>query len=103
MGESDDWRRSNVIPIYKNGKMGEPGNYRPASLTSISGRILQQILRTALYKHLENKAVITRSQHGFVKNKACQTNLISFFKIGNLLDRRNPVYIIYLDFSKTFG
>ena len=73
---SGDWRRANVVPIYKKGKKEEPGNYRPVSLTSIPGKILEQIVKWLLCKHLENNAVITRSQHRFVRNKSCQTNLI---------------------------
>ena len=99
----DDWRRANVVPIFKKGKKEEPGNYRPVSLTSIPGKIFEQIIKKSVCKHLENNAVITRSQHGFVKNKSCQTNLISFFdRVTSLVDCGNAVDIIYLDFSKAF-
>ena len=30
----DDWRLSNVTPVYKKGSKSDPGNYRPVSLTS---------------------------------------------------------------------
>ena len=54
-------------------------------------------------KHVENNAVITRSQHGFVKNKSCQTNLMLFFnQVTSLIDRGNTVDIIYLYFTKAF-
>lgn len=33
----------------------------------------------SICKHLEENNVIIRRQHGFIKNKSCQTNLISFF------------------------
>ena len=36
MGEvPEDWRRANVVPIFKKSKREEPGNYRPGSLTLI--------------------------------------------------------------------
>ena len=45
-----------------------------------------------------NNAVITRSQHGFVKNKACLTNLISFFdQVTSLINRGNAGDIVSLD------
>ena len=98
----DDWRRANV-PIFKKHKKEEPGNYRPVSLASIPGEILEQIIKNSICKHLENNAVITRSQHGFVKNKSCQTNLISFFdQVTSLVNCGNAVDRIYLDFSKAF-
>ena len=95
---------ANVVPIFKKGKKEEPGNYMPVSLTSIPGKILEQIIKQSLCKHLENHAAITRSQHVFVKNKSCQTNLISFFdRVTSPMDKGNAVDIIFLDFSKAFG
>ena len=44
-----------------------------------------------------------RSQHGCVKNKSCQMNLISFFDRGtSLVDCGDAVDVVYLDFSKAF-
>uniref|UniRef100_A0A670IGU3 Reverse transcriptase domain-containing protein n=1 Tax=Podarcis muralis TaxID=64176 RepID=A0A670IGU3_PODMU len=98
-----DWRKANVVPIFKKGKREDPNNYRPVSLTSIPGKILEQIIKQTVCEHLERNAVITNSQHGFLKNKSCQTNLISFFdRITSLVDEGNTVDVAYLDFSKAF-
>ena len=34
-----DWRRANVVPIFKKGKKEVPNNYRPVSLTSVPGKV----------------------------------------------------------------
>ena len=36
-----DWRRASVVPIFKKGPKSLPSNYRPVSLTSILGKILE--------------------------------------------------------------
>ncbi|KAF7250585.1 hypothetical protein EYD10_04010 [Varanus komodoensis] len=93
-----------LSPIFKKGKKDEPGNYRPVSLTPIPGKVLEQIIKKFICKHLEENAVINRSQHGFIKNKSYQTNLISFFDwITSQMDKGNAVGIICLDFSKAFN
>uniref|UniRef100_K7EYU7 Reverse transcriptase domain-containing protein n=1 Tax=Pelodiscus sinensis TaxID=13735 RepID=K7EYU7_PELSI len=99
----EDWKRANIVPIYKKGNKNNPGNYRPVSLTSVPGKIMEQVIKEIICKHLEGNKVIGNSQHGFVKNKSCQTNLIAFFdKITSLVDKGEAVDVIYLDFSKAF-
>ncbi|CAM5104307.1 unnamed protein product [Natator depressus] len=90
-------------PIYKKGNKNNPGNYRPVSLTSVPRIIMEQIIRQSICKHLEDNKVISNSQHGVVKNKSRQTNLIAFSdRITSLVDSGEVVDMVYLDFSKTF-
>jgi len=43
----DDWRIASVTPIYKKGQKEHPGNYRPVSLTSVLGKIMEQFILSA--------------------------------------------------------
>ncbi|KAJ7417534.1 RNA-directed DNA polymerase from mobile element jockey-like protein [Willisornis vidua] len=75
---TDDWKLANVMPIHKKGCKEDPGNYRPVSLTSVPGRVMEQIILNAITQHLQDGQGLRPSHHGFRRGRSCLTNLISF-------------------------
>ena len=99
----EDWRQANVTPIYKKGPKTDPANYRPVSLTSVSCKVLETILKDRLMAHLEENELLTPSQHGFRSGKSCCTNLLEFLdKVTAAADGGEPVDVVFLDFAKAF-
>ncbi|PKU41041.1 rna-directed dna polymerase from mobile element jockey- hypothetical protein [Limosa lapponica baueri] len=99
----EDWSKANVIPVFKKGKKEDLGNYRPVSLTSIPGNVMERLILGAISEHMEEKKAIRSSQHGFTKGKSCQANLKAFYDgITGWIDEKRAVDVVYLDFSKAF-
>ena len=102
-GVPTDWKLANVMPIYKKGRKDGPGNYRPISLTSVPGKLMEQLILSTITQHVRDNQMIRPSQHGFMKGRSCLTNLISFYNRATcLLDEGKVVDVVYLDFSKAF-
>ncbi|GAB0178132.1 mitochondrial enolase superfamily member 1 [Grus japonensis] len=75
----EDWRKANVTLVFKKGKKEDLGNYKPVNLTSIPGRVMEQLILGVISKHVEEKKVIKSGQYGFSKGKSLLTNLIAFY------------------------
>ncbi|GAB0182212.1 mitochondrial enolase superfamily member 1 [Grus japonensis] len=74
----EDWRKANVTLVFKKVKKEDSGNYRTVNLTSIPGKVMEQLILGVINKHVEEK-VIGSGQHGFTRGKSCLTNLTAFY------------------------
>jgi len=78
-------------------------HYRPVSLTSVPGKIMERFILSALTGHVKDSQRVRPSQHGFMKGRSCLTNLISSYdQVTHLVDEGKAVDIVYLDFNKAF-
>ncbi|GAB0183609.1 mitochondrial enolase superfamily member 1 [Grus japonensis] len=90
-----DWRLANVMSIHKKGWKEDLGNCRPVSLTLVPGKVMEQIILSAITRHIQDNQVIGPSQHGFMKGRSCLTNLISFYdKASSLVDEGKAVEVV---------
>ena len=98
-----DWKLQNISPLFKKGSKDDPGNYRPISLTSVPGKMLESIIADDMMSHLEHNKLILDSHHGFRSGRSCLTNLVDFFHdMFSIYDKSSAVDILYLDFRKAF-
>ena len=74
-----DFRSADVCPIPKKGLLTDTGNYRPISLTSVPGKVLESIIKDRVVNFLETNNLINTSQHGFRQGRSCVTNLLDFY------------------------
>jgi len=98
-----DWRVADVTPVFKKGSKCNANNYRPISLTSVPGKIMERILREAIMDHLQKNNLILPTQHGFLPKKSTVSNLIEYLEeITSMLDAGLPVDAVYIDYAKCF-
>ena len=92
-----------MTPIYKRGHKEDPGNHRSISLTLVSGKVTELIILREITRHVQDNQEIRPSQHEFMNDMSCFTNLIFLCdQVTCLTDEGKAVDVVYLDFSKAF-
>lgn len=98
-----DWKKAVISPIFKKGARCEASNFRPVSLTCQACKVMERILRQHIIEHLEENDLISKQQHGFVRKRSCQTNLLeSMEDWTRIMDEGKGLDIIFLDYQKAF-
>ena len=100
---SATWKTGHITPIHKKGKKTIPGNYRPVSLTSVVGKVMESLIRDKLVEHMTEGRHFCDAQHGFVPGRSCMTQLLVTLELWtDWLDKGEALDVIYLDFKKAF-
>ena len=62
----ETWKTDNITPIHKKGKKTLPCKYRPVSLTSVVGKVMESFVRDRLVQHMTEGDYFCDAQYVFV-------------------------------------
>lgn len=98
------WKVALMVPIPKPG--GNPENcsdYRPISLLSPFGKILEMVIQQRIKRDIEDRNILRNCQFGF-KPGHCTTHALACFTdyVSKGLNKKNGTLAVSLDFSKAF-
>ena len=95
---------SQVTPVYKNGDVTDPGNYRLISTLSPFSKVLERLIYNQLYNFLEKHSILYQYQFGFRKGYSTeQAQILEITDtLRKALDKKLVTCGLFLDFSKVF-
>ena len=98
-----DWKSAQVSAIFKKGDKSRAGNYRPVSLTCISCKVMETIVREYTINHMKANNLFSNKQYGFINGRSTGLQLLKILDIWTeILDEGGDLDVIYLDFMKAF-
>ena len=90
-----------IVPLYKKQNKLECNNYRPVSLLSNIGKLIEKLLYKRLYSFLDQSKCLFGSQFGFRPHHSTNHALISITEhIRSALDKNNFTCGVFLDFQR---
>ena len=96
-------KSAQVIPVFKNGSRLSCNNYRPISLLSNIGKIIEKLIHKTLNLFLEQHKVFYALQFGFRLNTSTNNALMSITEnMQTHLDKNELTAGVFIDQRKAF-
>ena len=93
----------NVTPIYKKDDPSDVSNYRPVSLLSTIGEVLEKIVHNYVFNFFRDNEVFTTLQSGSIPGDSTVNQLVDVYNtFCKALDKGKEVRAIFCDISKAF-
>ena len=93
--------KANVVTIFKNGDVEDPGNYRPIALLQSLYKLHAALLRNRLIAGLDNR--IDNNQYGFRTKRSTTQPLFVARRLNDIAEASgDPLFLVSLDWAKAF-
>ena len=98
------WKEAIVIPVPKKGKdKKNPRSYRPISLLSCVGKLLERMINRRLINHPESNNVLSPTQTGYRKHRSTEDQLAYLAQnIEDAFQEKRKVLAVFFDLSNAF-
>ena len=101
----NEWKKANIVPVYKKNDKQLIKNYRPVSLLPVCSKIFEKVIFNSLFKYLEDNNLLNGNQSGFRPGDSCVHQLLSItHEIYKAFDANPSLEVrgVFLDLSKAF-
>ena len=72
----NDWRKSNLVPVYQKDNKENVNNYRPVTLLPLY-KVFEKLVFVATFESMVEKSLLSSSQSGFKPKDSCINQPIS--------------------------
>ena len=98
-----EWKTANVKMLPKKALSNDPSKYRPISLTSCVGKLIERLVANRLTRYLDQNNIIKKEQSGFRKHRSTIDNLLFMSQKGvEAINRGKSCVAIFFDIEKAF-
>jgi len=99
-----DWRHAIITPILKPGKDPQDiSSYRPISLTSAVGKVMEKLVTNRLTYYLEKNKMLTNVQTGFRKGRSTVDQIIRLQDTINKYNHnKGYTMAVFIDFKSAY-
>ena len=98
-----EWSESVILPIFKNGEVNSPNNYRGISLLNVGGKLYSYILNKPLTQWIEDNKMLNEAQADFRQGYSTIDHVFMLLAlVQKQLLKHGKLYVCFIDFKKAF-
>ena len=98
-----DWKLARVMPSFKKDDKSSPSNYKPISLLSCVGKVMERVVYKYIYNYIIEHSLKYSYQSGFLPGHSTVDQFLEIYhNICKNIDNRLSSIIIFCDISKAF-
>ena len=99
----DSLKIAKVTPVYKSGDSSSLSNYRPVSVLPCFSKMLERIMYTRLYNHLQENKILYSKQFGFQRGHSTDYAIIELVEqIYQNFEENKCTLGVFIDLEKAF-
>ena len=98
-----NWKDANVTAIHKKEDKSVPSNYRPISLLSQLGKVMERCVHKHIFNYISENSLLTPFQSGFIQGDSTTFQLLhTYHSFLEAVDSGKEVRVVFCDISKAF-
>ena len=99
-----NWKTTNVTAINKKEDKSVPSNYRPISLLSQLGKVMERCVHKHIFNYISENSLLTPFQSGFIQDDSTTFQLLHTHRsFLETVDSGKKVRFVFCDISKAFN
>ena len=99
----NSWKLAHVTPLFKKNDKTVIDNYRPVSLLSCTGKLLERAIFKYVFNYLRDHNIITMKQSGFIPGDSTTYQLVHLYHLfTQAIENQKDIRIVFCDISKAF-
>ena len=97
------WKAANISALYKSDDATNKHNYRPISLLSVPGKLMESVVASTITSHVTGQGLGNPHQWAYKKGHSTELLLVKITDDWRReLDKKYIVGVIFVDFRKAF-
>ena len=91
-----DWKKANVVPVFKKDDPQKVNNYRPISLLSVVSKVFERCVYKYIHNFIHDNQLLSQHQSGFREGDSTINQLLYIMhEFSKALDEGKEIRVVF--------